>query len=351
MDNRTPTKLEINLAAVQKNYAILDRLGSAQTACTVKSDAYGLGMEHIAPTLQKAGCTLFFVATLEEGIALRETLLNVDIAVLNGFYKGAEADYTHYKLIPVLNSPENIARAQNYKERVILNFDTGMNRLGIARDELDCETYKTLNTHSIMSHFACADEQNHPMNETQYQNFIEIAAHFPNVKQSLANSSGAFGDPKYHCDIIRPGMALYGLNPTPQVKNPMHSVVRLSVQIAQIRQAKRGESVGYNATYKFKQDTKLATVFFGYADGIFRALSNKGALYWKNYTLPIVGRVSMDLITVDLSAVPEKDLPVASDYLECLGDKQSADDLAYKGGTIGYEVLTSLGQRYTRIYL
>ncbi len=349
MNNGYPAKLEIDLGAIAKNYRIIDALGNAQTACVIKADAYGLGMVQVAPILEKAGCRLFCVATLEEGITLRQILPQAEIVILGGFYKGAEREYTHHNLIPVLNSPEEVERAQG-QARVILHFDTGMNRLGISKDEFDLEHYNALNIMCIMSHFACADEESHPMNEVQYQNFTAIAAHFPNIPKSLANSSGAFRDPKYHHDIVRSGMALYGLNPTPEQSNPMHPVVKLSPRIIQIRQAKVGDIVGYGATHCFDKDTKLATVSFGYADGISRALSSKGALYWKNYKLPITGRVSMDSISVDLSAIPENEMPTASDYLECLGENQRADDLATAAGTIGYEILTSLGNRYQRIY-
>lgn len=208
-----------------------------------------------------------------------------------------------------------------------------------------------INVAGILSHFACADEKDHAMNETQYEVFEKIAKHFPNAEKTLCNSSGIFRNSKYHYDIVRPGMALWGLNPTPEIKNPMQPVASLTAPVVRVRLVYKGATVGYNATYKFDKDTWIATLSAGYADGIFWNLGNKGALYWKGYKCPIRGRVSMDLTTVDLSEVPEGQRPKPGDALEIIGEHQQADDLAKAAGTIGYAVLTRLGNRYERKYI
>ena len=231
-----------------------------------------------------------------------------------------------------------------------------MNRLGLGSVETDkllreMEMLDGLDVVGIMSHFACADEKGHPLNDVQYGVFSEIARAFPNAEKSLSNSSAIFRDSRYHFDVARPGMALYGLNPTPEAQNPMQPVVTLKVPIVRTRIVYKDASVGYGATYRFEKDTPIATVSAGYADGILRALSNKGSFYWKGYHCPIRGRVSMDLTTVDLSAVPENERPRPGDFMEVIGNHQSADELAADAGTIGYEILTALGNRYERFYV
>ena len=231
-----------------------------------------------------------------------------------------------------------------------------MNRLGFGLDETpvlleDLGRLEGLDVKMIISHFACADEKDHEMNDAQYERFKAVAAHFPKAQKSLANSSGVFRDPRYHFNVARPGMALYGLNPTPEAPNPMRPVVSLDVRVLQIREVKAGETTGYGASYRHEKDTVTATVAMGYADGILRALSNKGRLYWQGQALSILGRVSMDSITIDLGGLAESKRPKVGDYLEVIGPHQSADDLATQAGTIGYEILTSLGERYERVYL
>lgn len=349
--SKSSARLSIDLSAIARNYQFLDSQGSFQTACAVKADAYGLGMVSVAPALEQAGCRLFFVATLEEGIALRALLPDCEIAILGGLYRGAESEYTRHNLIPVLNTPDDIARAQG-QQSVILHFDTGMNRLGLRATDFDWEQMAALPPlRAVMSHLACADEIDHTMNEAQRLAFDDVCAHFtPETQRSFANSAGIFHGTSYHYDIARPGMALYGLNPTPHTDNPMHDVVSLSVRVLQVCEAKAGESIGYSATHYFDKDTPIATVAFGYADGILRSLSHSSALYWRGYKLPILGRVSMDLVSVDLSAVPESERPLPHDWVEFIGPNQTADDIARDANTIGYEILTSLGARYERTY-
>jgi alanine racemase len=356
--------LTIDLAAVRSNYRLLQgKLAKgARCGAVVKADAYGLGATKIAQTLAAAGCKDFFVSSLNEGLELRKTLKQGRVLVLNGFYTSGADHYVEHQLIPLLGSFMEIEGYKKLGEKhgkkldAYLNFNTRMNRLGLG----SVETEKLLqqknmldgiNVVGIASHFASADEKDSPLNEIQYELFRKIAEHFPDVEKSLTNSSGIFRDSKYHFDLARPGMALWGLNPTPEEKNPMRPVVSLQAPIVRLRLVYKGAGVGYNTTYTFEKDTWLATVSAGYADGLFRSLSNKGTLYWKGYKCPIRGRVSMDLTTVDLSEVPDGERPKPGDALEILGEYQGADDLAKSAGTIGYEVLTRLGNRYERKYI
>lgn len=349
--------LKISLTAVVDNFLLIKkRLNPAcEMAGVVKANAYGLGVDKVAPVLYAQGCRRFFVATPEEGIALRALLADISIFVFGGFRRGAEDSYLSHNLVPVLNSRDDITRFKKTGGGACaLFFDTGMNRLGL--EEGDVEYFSRhpdfigdLNVEMIISHFACADEE-HPKNEEQYRAFEKIAALFPHIPKSLSNSSGIFRDDRFHFDIVRPGMALYGLNPLPEKPNHMHPVVSLETPVLQVRSVKKGETIGYGASYTFKKDSTIAVVALGYADGISRAFSNNGALYFNNMRLPVRGRVSMDFLTVEIDDLPEAQRPQPGDMLEVMGPNQSADDLARDAGTIGYEILTSLGQRYQRIY-
>lgn len=360
-------QLVINLTALGHNFGLCQK--KAGLNCTVgaavKADAYGTGVQQAAPVLYDAGCRNFFVATLDEGLSLRKILPDADtrIAVLNGLQHGAEDIFDFQNLTPVLNSLQQIERWEKYALRTrpylkcIVHVDTGMARLGLDEDEQ--KTFieraghyaKILDIHTIMTHFACADENGHALNEQQFEKFQILTEHFPLSKKSLSNSSGLFRDARYHFDLARPGMCLYGLNPVPEQANPMKPVVHLNVPVLQIRTVKKGDSVGYGASWVAEQATKLATVQLGYADGYLRSFSARGTLYWQNIPCPIVGRVSMDLTIVSLENMPDGLCPREGDMMEVIGPNQSADDIAEAAGTIGYEILTSLGNRYHRHYV
>lgn len=361
-------RLTINLGAIARNYKIIQTAvnGGSEVGAVLKANAYGLGAREVARALYSAGCRTFFVAKPFEYEALQDLPADRKLLILNGFYKSHADLYAQNNLTPVLGS---FAEIENYKTLAkvqgralpaFLKFNIRMNRLGLSAMEAEeildnMQMLEGLDIKGIMGHFACADEAQHPMNETQYEAFSELAKkfelHYPDLQKSLCNSSGIFRDPKYHFDLVRPGMALYGLNPTPEKPNPMEAVVSVNLPVLRTRIVHAGASVGYGGAYEFEKDTPLATVSAGYADGIFRSLGNKGKLYWKGYPCPIRGRISMDLTTVDLSAVPEGQRPKPGDALELLGPNQSADDLAASAGTIGYEILTALGQRYERVYV
>lgn len=359
MTNTAPGILTISLSAMAENYRAFKSMTKANVAGVLKADAYGTGLPQAFKTLRGEGCKNFFVATPDEGLQIRTMDDTANIGVLGGVYPGAEDLYAHNKLTPVLNSLEEIHRwsgtAKKLGERFpsIIHFDTGMNRLGLCEKETqkllsDLSVLDALDLECIMSHFVSSEEKGNPLNKMQSDRFAKIAAAFPETPKSLSNSSGLFHDKNAHYDMVRPGFALYGGNPTPELTNPVRAVVGLSVRILQIRDVKAGDSAGYNATYTFRNDTSLAVVSMGYADGFLRSGSNTAKLFWNGQPCPIRGRVSMDLIIVDIGHLKNK--PAPGDLLEVLGPNQSVDDLAKDLSTNGYEVLTSLGPRYHRVY-
>ena len=361
--NTASGALTIDLGALAENYSILQNqvVAECDVAGIVKANAYGLGVEQVVQTLIKKGCTEFFVATLEEALQLRGIYKDINIHVLGGLFKSAEAEYLEHAIIPVLNSFDDIIRYQalikknNAPLKAVLHFDTGMRRLGLDAFETkklldDMTLTNGINITNIMSHFACADDDNHALTKQQADEFDTIAKHFPNTPKSLANSSGVFRSADYHYNLARPGIALYGGNPTPESQNPMKNVVSLDARILQIRNASKAETVGYSATRKLTQDTQIATVACGYADGYLRSNSDRATVYWKGQACPLLGRVSMDLLTVDIGHI-SNDKPKTGDFIELLGANQTIDDLAESAGTISYEIITSLGARYSRRYI
>lgn len=353
-----PALLTVSLTAMRENYRRICALAGAAVAPVLKADGYGTGAAQAFAALYEEGARQFFVATPEEGAALRALAEDTEIFILGGFYEGAEDFYMAAGLTPVLNALEELARwgmaakRAGQKFPAALHFDTGMNRLGLGREETkrlreDSALLDGITLRLVMSHFACSDEKDHAMNARQAAAFADIAQSYPGVPKSLCNSSGIFRNKSWHHDIVRPGFSLFGGNPTPETGNPMRRVVDLSVRILQTRCAKTGESAGYGATHIFQNDTSLATVALGYADGFLRQGSNRAKLYYNGRPCPIVGRVSMDLIIVDAGDARLE----AGALLEVLGPHQSVDDLAADCGTIGYEVLTALGRRYQRRYI
>ncbi|NCO03615.1 MAG: alanine racemase [Alphaproteobacteria bacterium] len=358
--------LTIDLKALEDNYRLLQSVAvqNCAIAGVIKANAYGLGAIQVFDRLITIGCPQFFVATLDEALALRDHHHNANIAVLGGLFTGAENTYAAHNITPVLNTPQDIqtwaamAKSVQRKLPAFIHFDTGMNRLGLSADEAkalidDQSILEGIDVQAIMSHFACADDHTHALTQSQADQFAAISAHFPTIKKSLANSSGLFLDKAYHYDMARPGYALYGGNPTPHLNNPMKPVAHLKTRVLQIRVCKKGESIGYGASYGFDKDTRTATVALGYADGFLRSHSSyphkpNAKLFFEDTPCDVIGRVSMDLVTVDISHIPQLK---QGDWLEVLGFNQGVDDLAETSGTIGYEILTSLGARYKRAYI
>lgn len=360
-------QLTIDLAAIAENYRRLQRMLGEGTRCgaAIKADCYGLGAAKIARVLAAAGCRDFFVATTSEGIAARAVLDSARIFVLMGPADDDRGAYAAHRLTAVLNTRDQIEEwlARDAAESalpVALHLDTGMTRLGIPLEEIESllrerKNLQKLKVCHILSHLACSEETENPMNALQRDQFVLLSERLlplwqPRPERSFSNSSGIYLGRSYHFDIVRPGAALYGLNPTPGHENPMENVVTLEARIQQVRTIDAGRTVGYGATHRFPGPTRVATLAAGYADGIFRSLSNRGAVYVSGHRAPIVGRVSMDLITIDVGHVPEH-LTRPGSMVEILGPHQSPDDLALAADTNGYEVLTAFGRRYQRRYL
>lgn len=347
--------LRIDLPAIQANWLSLRALhAGGAVAGVVKADGYGLGAAPVARALAAAGCGHFFVAHLAEGMALRAALgPGPMIAVLNGFAPGADEDAA---LTPVLNDAGAIAahRARPPGAGAILHLDSGMSRLGLDAGEQAMLAgapgqLERLTLRFVMTHLACADEPGNPLNAAQAARFAEAAARIaPGVPRSVANSSGIFLGPGFASDLARPGCALYGINPTPGRPNPMRQVVTLAAPVLQVREIPAGDTVGYGATWTASRPTRIATVAAGYADGYLRALSGRSVGHVAGRAVPLVGRVSMDLLTFDVTDAPEA---VPGALVVLIGPGNTPDDLAARAGTIGYEILTSLGARYRRDYL
>ncbi len=352
--------LIIDLAAVVANHRLLaGRAAPAEVAGVVKADAYGLGAARIAPALASAGCRSFFVAQLGEALALRPLLPpDAALTVLNGVLAGEEDLFAANAIQPALNDLDQVvrwaaaARGAGRALKAALQLDTGMSRLGLARPEAERLAANPslaagIDITLVMSHLVVSEEPEHPLNRAQLARFTALRQRWPKLRTSLANSSGVFLGPEWRFDMVRPGAATYGINPLPGHANPMHGVVTLSAPVLQVRAIDHPESVGYGATHRVSGPTRIATIGCGYADGWLRSLSNRGSAFVGATRVPVVGRVSMDLITLDVTAVP--DLQVG-DRVELMGPHLPVDEVADAAGTNGYEVLTRLGARFHRVY-
>lgn len=355
-------RLTIDLSAMRRNYSKLSAMVSpAHAAAVVKADAYGLGAIPVARALWEEGCRHFFVAQYEEADNLRPALpADAQIFILNGLQPGNEAVCAENGIIPVLNSLEQLklwAGAACRSKRVlkaVLQFDTGMSRLGFPQSEqvLLAETlhdYWNVEILFIMSHLASADESESEQNGQQLAELDRITQKFPDLPICFANSAGIFLGEDYHASLVRPGIAVYGGAPTAGTSNPMEPVVTLELAVVQTRLVPAGTRVGYGGVHLTTGARRLATLCAGYADGLPRSLSDRGAVYYGDLRLPIVGRVSMDSITVDVTEVPEGALRLGS-LVEVVGLHQTLEEVADAAGTISYEILTRLGDRYHREY-
>lgn len=352
--------LTIDIGAIRDNYARLRARVDCPVAAVVKADAYGLGAGIVAPALAAEGCRDFFVAHLGEALRLRQILGPENrIYVLNGLLPGGEAACAAAQIVPVLNSPEQVerwsdlARAGGRKLPAVLQFDTGMSRLGIAPEDRAGVAASLadgqLDLLFVMSHLASADTAAHAQNDAQRAEMARARDDFPGVALCFANSGGIFLGTAYHGAMVRSGIALYGGAPMADRPNPMRAVVRLAVAVIQTRTVPAGTLIGYGGAHVAQRLMRLATLAVGYADGLPRGLSDRGAAYWHGERLPIVGRVSMDSMVVDISALAPEALGAGS-MVELLGPHQSLDDLARDAGTISYEILTGLGNRFARRY-
>ncbi|MFV2092058.1 MAG: alanine racemase, partial [Hyphomicrobiales bacterium] len=352
--------LRVDLDAIAANYRDLAaRARPAQCAAAVKANAYGLGLEPVATTLAEAGCDTFFVAHLAEAQQLRTSLPRVTIYVLGGLLAGTSEIYARANLRPVLGSLGEIDEWRDFAATTgapaaAVHIDTGFNRLGL--DESDVahlagnpDRLAGIEIALVMSHLACADTPGHPLNTAQLAAFDEAGARLPGAPASLAGSGGIFLGPAYHFDLVRPGIALFGGAVAGHASRP---VARLDATVLQIRDISAGESIGYGATHTFERDSRIAIISLGYADGLLRCLGGAdaaGAVFIGDTRAPIVGRISMDLTAIDITGLPAEHVGRGA-MVEVIGPHQTIDEIAAAAGTISYEILTSLGSRYTRVY-
>lgn len=356
--------LDIDLDAIVANRRKLIAIArGVACAAVVKADAYGLGAPAVAEALARDGCDAFFVAHIEEGLALRAVLPKASIFVLHGAAPGAEGTMGAYGLIPVLSTPGQIAcwrdRAarRGMKLPAAIHVDTGMARLGLSKAEVqaiaeDPALLQGLDLRLVMSHLAAAEEKDNPFNARQREKFEVLRRLLPKAPAALANSSGVFLGSDYHFDLLRPGAALYGLAPRADEANPLNPVIRLQARTLRVDDLPAGTPIGYNGRHVTTGPARIATLSIGYADGFLRALGGgKASAGFSGCKLPIVGNVSMDMITVDASALPPGRLREGELVDVIGGDADSLDQIARAGGTIGYEILTALGARFQRRYI
>ncbi|KAA1177898.1 alanine racemase [Rhizobium tropici] len=365
-------RLTVDLGALVENWRDLARRsGRARTSAVVKADAYGLGIEDIGETLYAAGARDFFVATADEGATLRLYAPEARIFVLSGIWPGMERRFFENDLVPVIASEEQLtfwmAVLSEYGDYpCALQVDTGFNRLGLPMDDAialadDVSRPASFAPVLVMSHLACGDDPSNAMNKQQLEAFRKVSAAFEGIEASLANSAGIFLGSDYHFDLTRPGIATYGGEAVPGIANPMRSVATAEARIIQTRSVKSGETVGYGRALQLTRDSRLAIVSAGYADGYMRSQSSGGVPlrqagipgghgFIAGHKVPVAGRITMDLTIFDVTDLPEN-LARAGDYVELFGSNISVDEAARAGGTIGYEMLTSMGLRHERRYI
>jgi alanine racemase len=367
-----PLRATIDLQALADNWRYMSRQsGKARAGAVVKADGYGIGIEDAGQALYNAGARDFFVALPAEGETLRIYAPEARIFVLSGLWEGMEEIFFDNDLVPVIASEEQLAFwmravADHGDHPCALHVDTGFNRLGLSMEDAlylasDVSRPASFSPVLILSHLACADDPSSPMNKKQLEAFKTICAAFDGIEASLSASAGTFLGSEYHFDLTRPGIALYGGEAVNGVANPMQPVVKAEARIVQIRTAKAGETVSYGAACTLTRDSRLAIASVGYADGYMRNLSGHGVAlretdisgaygFIAGHKVPVVGRVTMDMTIFDVTDVPEKDV-TTGDYIEIFGPNMPVDDVARAAGSIGYEMLTSLGLRYERHYL
>lgn len=339
-------RLRVNLPALAANYRKFCAVAAGEVGAVVKADAYGMGAVPVARALVAAGCRHLFVARAEEGVELRRDLKAPRIYVFEGALPETVAALAEHDLIPVLNDPMQLAFwAPHCGGAVTLHVDTGMNRLGFPMD-VGADAFKGHDLSLLVTHLACADEPEHPLNALQLERIEALRGRFPGVPLSIGNSAGVLNGDDFQGDLARPGIGLYGGNPWTGRPNPMRTVAALEAQVVQLRSLAAHETVGYGASYRAAAPQRAAVVGIGYADGLPRALSNRGAFQAAERRCPIIGRVSMDLTTIE---VGDADLK-PGDWVEVFGANRPVDEVAAQAGTLAYEIFTGLSLRVRRVY-
>lgn len=354
-DSPRSATLRIDLDALASNYRQLrERAAPAECAAVVKADAYGLGVDRVVRRLLREGCRRFFVATAAEAQEVRLLTRDAEIGVFEGALASTVSALVALNARPVLNSLEQIERWRG-RGRALLHLDTGMNRLGLSAGDVGAlavrkDVLADLEFMLVMTHLACADQPEHPLNAEQLARFDRMRRQLPATRTSIGNSAGALLGAEYCGDVVRPGIALYGGNPFSDRPNPMRAVVTLTAPILQVREIGEPQTVGYGATYVASPPARIAVVGIGYADGYPRNLGNVGVAAVRGRRVPVVGRVSMDLISLDVAALPRDDARVG-DPVELIGPTVGVDEVAAAAGTISYEILTGMGRRLARDYV
>ncbi len=352
-------EMVVDVAAVVANYRLLQSLSpQGECAAVVKGDAYGHGMLACAPALQQAGARTFFVASLADGVRLAARINPPSIAVLGGIMPGEEAVFVAHSLVPVLNDAGQLAMWSAHAAKLarklpaMIHIDTGMNRLGLTATDLKRiratpDRLKALTVSTVMSHLVASDDLDFALCASQLAAFRVHAKLFPNAKLSVANSAASFFGPEYLCDMHRPGKSLYGINPLTGCDNPMRTPATVMAPLSQVKTIKRGDAVGYSATWRATATTKVATVAIGYANGYPRQASSRSYVAFAGHRAPVIGRVSMDLLTIDVSAVPEHLLRPGTP-VEILGPTISPAELAAAAHTNEHDVLIAFGRGCAR---
>jgi len=354
--NVPSARLHVDLGALGANYAQLVRVAAPNSvAAVVKADAYGLGLIPIASRLAERGCKAFFVTTVDEGVRLRNAVRGVKIFVLQGAVCAPD-QCERASLIPVLSTLQDVREwaAVGTAIPTALQVDTGITRAGLGQTDIvqllsDTSACAALNICLLLTHLACADEPEHPLNAQQVARFKDISAHFPNVQTSIGNSAGLFLGPDFQGDLARPGIALYGGQPFAERRVALQDVVRLEARVLQVRDVPAGVCVGYGASWQARTPSRIATLDLGYADGYPRSLGNKGFAVAAGQRLPVVGRISMDMTTIDITALEGPSLR-QGDYVDLLGGGVPIEEAARLAGTLHYELLTGLAARLTRVW-
>lgn len=363
-ESAATARLTVDLAALAANWRMMrDLSGSARCGAAVKADGYGTGADQAAPRLAREGCRDFFVADATEGARLRPLLPDARIHVLNGVFEGSFAEILAHDLIPVINSTEQAAfwRANAGTRAYALQVDTGMNRLGLTPEQAVAHSQNGAPQPClVMSHFACADDPDHPLNAQQIRTFQGLTECFPGIEASLANSGGIHLGAAAHHQLTRPGIALYGGEAVSDVPNRMRPVVTAEARVLVLRHAHAGESVSYGAAHRLTRDSRIAVCGVGYADGFHRAGSGAGVPLRSSVAhgaygaingvrVPVLGKITMDLTMFDVTDLPDGSVQ-AGDWIELMGPTIDVEEAATAAGTISYEMLTSLGRRYERHY-
>ncbi|MDB4022066.1 alanine racemase [Litorivicinus sp.] len=348
-------RLILSGRALASNYQRLSDLSTgSECGASIKSDAYGLGIDFVAPILWESDCRTFFVAYLHEGVALRAILPEAIIYVFHGISDSELEYFKEYSLRPVVNTMDDLQICMSQHLQPAVHLDTGMHRLGLGEASWDLleEFFPDLNASLLMSHLVCADDPEHPLNTIQLERFSSLVSRFSKSveKCSLANTAGVLMSKSYHFDLVRPGIGLYGGSPDPLKMQGFEPVASWQAPVLQVQTIASGESIGYGASYVADDEVTLLTVAAGYADGYIRSLGNRAQVSLDGFLLPVVGRVSMDLVTIDATLLAQAlRRPVVGDWVELMGHSVTVDDLAIASNTISYELLTGLGARLERV--